>query len=167
MISDAHKEIGQIRFDIADIKVGCIAEFDLENGFPVEIIFKESNGSTEPSEEPSTEPVVTDGILIGSYNTGVWTLYETTVMAYTDSAIDKASTYINFYIIGVDQTEGETYSISYLKDVDVATTFGEYDYYIMIYRELESKSYFEGLKVGDTCTITGDITSGSAVLKFN
>ena len=160
-----YKEIGEVRMDIQNVKVGCIAEFDLSGGYPVEIKFRDS-GSSGTTETPEP-PVVTDGILLGSYNTGVWSLYESTVMAYSKEALDQGSTYINFYIIGINQVEGETYRIDYLKDIDVATVFGEYQYYILIYREHKDKSYYAGLKVNDTCTITGDITSGKAVLKFN
>ena len=165
MISESYKNIGEVRMDIQNVKVGCIAEFDLSGGYPVEIKFRESGSSTTP-EEPET-PEVTDGILLGSYNTGVWSLYESTVIVYSKEALDQGSTYINFYIIGINQVEGETYRIDYLKNIDIVTAFGEYQYYILIYREHKDKSCFAGLKVNDTCTITGDITSGKAVLKFN
>ena len=166
MISDIYKEIGIVRNAIKNVKVGSIVEFDLSNGFPVEITFKEGSEVqvTPPDEE---DPVVTDGILLGSYNTGIWSVYETKVFVYSKDAMDQGSTYINFYVIGINHVDGDNYRIDYLKDIDIATTFGDYEYYILIYREHKDKSYFSGLKVNDTCTITGDITSGSAIMKFN
>ena len=165
MISDAHKELSILKKAIKDVKVGTIATFDLSNGFPVDITFMDGDGESGTSQQ--TDPPVTyDGLHVGSYNTGIWSLYETTVFAYSKDALDQGSTYINFYVIGINHVENDTYRIDYLKDIDVATAFGDYEYYILIYRELESKSYFSGLKVNDLCEIIGDITSGEGVVKF-
>ena len=167
MVSELYKKIGEVRMDIQNVKVGCIAEFDLSGGYPVEITFKQGDGTTPGTQTPDDTPVVTDGLLLGSYNTGVWSLYATTILVYSKDALDQGSTYINFYVIGINQVEGDTYRIDYLKDVDIETAFGDYMYYILIYRDNSGNTYFNGIKLNDTCTITGDITSGKAVLKFN
>ena len=167
MISDAYSDLGTVKYNIQNVKVGNLAEFDVSNGFPVEITFKDGNSTIEDPNEGGGEVVSTEGLVIGSYNTGVWTLYETTVMAYSGTTIDKNSTYINFYVIGINKVSDNEYRVDYLKPYGEATNFGDYLYYILIYNELESKSYYEGLKIGDKATVDGDIESGNALVKFN
>ena len=168
MVSELYKNLGEVRMDIQNVKVGCIVEFDLSGGYPVEIKFKQKSSSSAITPNPPVDDprVEIDGIVLGSYNTGVWSLYESTVMVYSKDALDKGSTYINFYIIGINQVEDETYKIDYLKNIDIETAFGDYDYYILIYRDHKDRSYFIDLKTGDTCKIIGDITSGKAILSF-
>ena len=81
--------------------------------------------------------------------------------------MDTASTFINYYVIKLklDSATGK-YEIVGLKTVDVACTFGDCDYYVLIYRELADKTYFENASLGGYVIINGDVTSGSCNLKF-
>ena len=144
----------------------CEAALDEE----IERDKKESDGSTEtPNPEPKPDEGLVEGELnIGAYNTGVWTLYETTVMAYSNDVIDKNSTFINFNIIKLTKTsEANQYKITGLKPVGENAEFSDCDYYILIFSSLEAKSYYENAKLDQLVTINGDITSGKCSIKFN
>ena len=102
-----------------------------------------------------------------AYNTGVWTLYDSTVIAYSDENMDKASTFINFYVIKITKNESDdNYTVTGLKPYGENQEFSTCSYYILIYNTLEEVSFFNNAKLGDQVTITGDITSGNANLKF-
>lgn len=166
VISDAHVSNKAILADIKDVKVGSIVEFNQYGGFPKEILFKEGDSSQiedTPTQNPSTE--VEGKLAIGAYNEGVWTKYETTVIAYSYEAMDKASTFVNFHIIGITK-DGSDYIVSYLKNVDENFDATKCDYYILIYRNLGSKTYFEEATLNQTVVITGDITTPTSYLEF-
>ncbi len=174
IISDSHEDSKALKTQLKDVTVGCIAEFDESAGFPVTIMFKEGDGNTgsgtttpsEPEPTPST-PEVDGQLHVGAYNTGVWTVYDSTVIAYSNDQMDKASTFINFYVIKLTfDSSVNKYKITGLKNVDVACEFSDCDYYILIYRDLSVKTYFENAELGGYVTITGDITQGDANLKF-
>ena len=172
VVSDSHEDAKAIKDGLKNVTVGCVAEFDETQEFPITILFKEGDGTDippveEPEPEPEENPAVEGQLHIGKYNSGVWTDYSTTVLAYTDDAIDKASSFIHFYIIKLkyDETSGK-YEIVGKKDVDVVCTFGDCDLYIMIYRDLTLKSYYENAVIGGKVTMNGDVTSGSCNLKF-
>lgn len=171
IISDSHQDATALKKLVENVKVGNIVEFDETITFPVELTFKEGDGNvvTPPVEEPDPEvnPPVEGQLHVGAYNTGVWTVYKTTVIAFTHEAMDKASTYINFYVIKLTYEESlNKYKITDLKTVDVACDFSECDYYILIYRDLAEKSYFENASVGNYVTINGDVTTGSCNILF-
>ncbi len=174
IISDSHVDAKALKTLLANVAVGNIAEFDESIAFPVQITFKEGDGNApsgptdEPVEpDPEENPPVAGQLHVGSYNTGVWTVYDSTVIAYSQDAIDKASTYINFYVIKLTYEESlDKYKITDLKTVDVACDFSECDYYILIYRDLSEKSYFENARIGNYVTMNGDVTSGSCNLLF-
>ena len=171
VISDSHKEATALKKLLEKVEVGNIVEFDESITFPVELTFKEGDGNvvTPPVEEPDPEvnPPVEGQLHVGSYNTGVWTVYNTTVIAFSHEAMDKASTYINFYVIKLTYEESlNKYKITDLKTVDVACDFAECDYYILIYRDLAEKTYFENATIGNYVTINGDVTTGSCNILF-
>ena len=169
MISDAHKDNTQLVQSLKNVKVGSVVEFDVNGAFPKEIVFKEGDGTlpSNPST-PSTPTEKVEGELnIGAYNEGVWTKYENTVMAYSYSSLGQGSKYINFYIIGLTKTSGNDYQITCLKGLnDNSFSFPQCDYYILIYMDLEEKSYYENAKVGDMVTVNGSITSGTCSIAF-
>lgn len=81
--------------------------------------------------------------------------------------MDKGSSFINFYIISLTKNENDdNYTVTALKDVDVKCEFDSCTYYVMIYRDLADKTFYENAKVGQTVVITGDIESGKANLEF-
>lgn len=170
LISDAHTKKSEILADLKDVVVGAIVEFNEPIAFPLELTFKVSDGSTEtpkPEEKPD-EDLVEGELNIGAYNTGVWTLYETTVMAYSNDTIDKNSTFVNFNIIKLTKTEeANQYKITGLKPVGENAEFSDCDYYILIFSSLEAKSYYENAKLDQVVIINGDITSGKCSIKFN
>ena len=158
---------------VANVKVGDVAEFDSSNGFPFILQFKEGDGSApeqpnpDPKPDPEPDNKIEGQLYVGSYNTGVWTVYDKTVIAYSQEAMDKNSTFINFYIIKITKNASDdNYTVTALKNVDVNCEFSECSYYILIYRDLADKTFFENAKVGQTVVITGDITTGSANLEF-
>ena len=59
-----------------------------------------------------------------------------------------------------------TYKKDSIKTVNESATFDDCEYYVLIYSQLASKSYFEEAKVGDVVTVEGDITSGNCYLVF-
>ena len=166
VVSDVHASNKAILADIKDVKVGSIVEFNEYVGFPKEILFKEGN-SSQPGNTPSQNPSVdVEGKLsVGAYNEGVWTKYETTVIAYSYEAMDKASTFVNFHIIGITK-DGSDYKVTYLKNVDENFNATKCDYYILIYRTLSSKTYFENAKMNQKVVITGDIKTPTSYLEF-
>ena len=172
IISDSHEKAKLILENLNNVVVGSIVEFDTNMALPLEITFKDGDGSvpsTPNPDEPGDNPYqpVEGELNIGAYNTGVWTLYESTVIAYSADNIDESSTYVNFYIIKLTKSAGDnTYTITGLKEVDVVTEFSSCDYYILIYRDLDEKSYYENAKIGDTVVINGDITSGRCSIDF-
>ena len=171
LISDGHNDVVTMKNAVADVKVGNIVEFDSSNGFPFLVQFKVGDGEapsnpTEPSE-PKPDNKIEGQLYVGSYNTGVWTVYDKTVIAYSQDAMDKASSFINFYIIKITKNANDdNYTVTELKNVDVKCEFSECTYYILIYRDLADKTFYENAKVGQTVVITGDITTGSANLEF-
>ena len=174
IISDSHEDAKALMNLVANVEVGNIAEFDESLSFPVEITFKAGDGNTpggstdEPIEpDPEVNPPVEGQLHVGAYNTGVWTVYNTTVIAYSQDAMDTASTFINFYIIKLTfDSQANKYKIVGLKTVDVNCEFSDCDYYILIYRDLADKTYFENAKLDGYVVMSGDITTGSCNLKF-
>lgn len=176
VVSDSHADSKAIKTALKNVTVGCIADFDETQEFPITILFKENDGGsvTPPTEEPSepekpSTPSVEGQLHVGSYNTGVWdpNAYEKAAIIYSADTMDTASTFINYYVIKLklDSATGK-YEIVGLKTVDVACTFGDCDYYVLIYRELADKTYFENASLGGYVIINGDVTSGSCNLKF-
>lgn len=164
VVSDVHVSNKAVLADIKEVKVGSIVEFNENGGFPKEILFKEGDSSQpNPPQNPSTD--VNDKLAVGAYNEGVWTKYETTVIAYSYEAMDKASTFVNFHIIGITK-DGSDYKVTYLKSVDVNFNATECDYYILIYRTLSSKTYFENAKMNQKVVLTGDIKTPTSYLEF-
>ena len=173
MISDAHTEKTALLKLLNSVTVGSIVEFNENGSFPMDIIFKEGDGSapSEPStpDTPVTPPVdkVEGELNIGAFNDGVWTKYADTVIAYEQAKLGQGSKYINFYIIGLTKSSGNDYEITCLKPLNDSTfAFPQCDYYILIYMDLEEKSYYENAQVGDIVTINGDITSGVCSIAF-
>ena len=125
------------------------------------------DGGDDPVGPDPIDPVA-GALHVGAYNTGVWTVYDTTVICYDYATLNQGSTYANFYLIKLNKgaNEGE-YVVSAKKDVDVTEDFAKCDLYIMIYRDLAVKTFFDTCSVGQTVTVTGDITSGDAYLSFN
>ena len=164
VVSDVHVSNKAVLADIKEVKVGSIVEFNENGGFPKEILFKEGDSSQpNPPQNPSVD--VAGKLSVGAYNEGVWTKYETTVIAYSYEAMDKASTFVNFYIIGITK-DGSDYKVTYLKNVDVNFNATECDYYILIYRTLSSKTYFENAKMNQKVVLTGDIKTPTSYLEF-
>ena len=79
--------------------------------------------------------------------------------------MDKASTFVNFHIIGITK-DGSDYKVTYLKNVDENFNAAKCDYYILIYRTLSSKTYFENAKMNQKVVITGDIKTPTSYLEF-
>ena len=173
VISDSHESSKALVEGLKDVVVGSIVEFDTTLTFPVEVIFKEGDGNapsgTIPEPEPEDPYVPLEGQLhVGAYNTGVWTLYESTVMAYSyDKISSDNSTFQNFYIIKLTKNANDdNYTITGLKNAGEANVHTECDYYILIFSTLEAKSFYENAKIGGTVVITDDITSGNCSLEF-
>jgi hypothetical protein len=172
IISDSHEQKNMLVDGLENVTVGSLVEFDATLKFPVEITFKEGNGTdsgnTGDTEVPEDKVEEVEGKLaVGAYNDGVWTKYETTVIIYSNDKIDKASTYVNFYIIKLTKSQdNDKYTVTGLKTVNESATFDDCEYYVLIYSQLEAKSYFEEAKVGDLVTVEGDITSGKCYLVF-
>ena len=173
LISDAHEDVMTMKDAVANVAVGNVVEFDAQLSFPVLIQFKEGDGSApeqpnpDPKPDPEPDNKIEGQLYVGAYNTGVWTLYSSTVIAYSQEAMDKNSTFINFYIIKITKNASDdNYTVTALKNVDVNCEFSECSYYILIYRDLADKTFYQNAKVGQTVVITGDITTGSANLEF-
>lgn len=171
VVSDSHTSNKAVLADLEKVVVGSIVEFDTTLSFPVEVIFKESSntgGGAVTPNPPVEEDKEKEGMLhVGAYNTGVWTLFDTTAIIYSYEKMDKTSTYINFYLMGLTlDGDTNTYKVTYMKDYGVTSTHPECDYYLLIYGELSQKSFYASSKVGTTVTVTGDITSGDCYLEF-
>ena len=173
LISDSHESSKALIEGLGNVIVGSIVEFDENLVFPVEVLFKETDGNAPEISEPEPEPedpyVPLEGQLhVGAYNEGIWTLYSTTVLGYSYEKISTdSSTFINFYIIKLTKNANDdNYTITELKTIDVTNIHSECDYYILIYRDLEAKSFFENAVVGGTVVMTDDITSGNCSLEF-
>ena len=173
LISDAHEDVMTMKDAVTNVAVGNVVEFDAQLSFPVLVQFKEGDGSApeqpnpDPKPDPEPDNKIEGQLYVGSYNTGVWTVYDKTVIAYSQEAMDKNSTFINFYIIKITKNASDdNYTVTALKNVDVNCEFSECSYYILIYRDLADKTFYENAKVGQTVVITGDIESGKANLEF-
>ena len=172
IISESHTDFTALNDMLKVIPVGAIVEFDENISFPVTLTFKEGDGNGPTIQEPEPDekdPIITeDGKLhIGAYNTGIWTVYEEAAIVYSYEAIDKNSTFINFYMIKLtkDTTTGN-YKITGLKNVDVKEDFATCDYYVLIYRYLEAKSFYENAKIGDEVIASAEFSSGDCDLTF-
>ena len=173
LISDSNESSKALIEGLGNVIVGSIVEFDESLAFPVEVLFKETDGNAPEISEPEPDPedpyVPLEGQLhVGAYNEGIWTLYSTTVLGYSYEKISTdSSTFINFYIIKLTKNANDdNYTITELKTIDVANVHSECDYYILIYRDLEAKSFFENAVLGGTVVMTDDITSGNCSLEF-
>ena len=169
VISDSHENKTAILADVENVVVGSIVEFDPNSSFPIEITFKKGSGVvTPPVQEEEEEDIPTEEnnqLVVGAYNEGVWTKYETTVIAYSYDKIDKSSTFINFYMIGIKK-DNDNYKVVYLKNVGENCDFTECDYYILIFSSLSVKTYYENAKLNQEVVMTGDITTGKCSLLF-
>ena len=166
VISDSHVNLNELTEGLKDVVIGSIVEFDDFLTFPVEITFKENDGNGPNTENPY---VPLEGQLhVGAYNEGVWTLYQTTVMAYSQTKIDEdSSKFTNFYIIKITKNSNDdNYKITGLKNIDVEIDRSNCDYYILIFRDLEAKLFYEKARIGGTVVITDDITSGNCSIEF-
>ena len=173
IISEKHENSTALIEGLEAVVVGSIVEFDENLAFPVEVLFKETDGNAPEISQPEPDPedpyVPLEGQLhVGAYNEGIWTLYSTTVLGYSyDKISTDSSTFINFYIIKLTKNANDdNYTITELKTIDVTNVHSECDYYILIYRDLEAKSFFENAVVGGTVVMTDDITSGNCSLEF-
>ena len=173
ILSDAHSEKMSLEKNLANVVVGSIVEFDASGVFPKEVVFKNgdgngpSSGNPETPENPDVPNIIEGQLHVGAYNTGVWTLYESTVMAYSYDSIDTNSTFINFNMIKLTKnTNDENYTITGLKPSGTTEDFTSCDYYILIFSSLSEKTYFENANIGDQVIINGDITSGNCNLEF-
>lgn len=172
VISEANEEYRALLSQVSKVEVGNIVEFDETLTFPVEIIFKEGDGNTPsgpvvPEPDPEVNPPVAGQLHIAAYNSGIWTDYDKTAILYTNDAIDKASTYINFYVIKLTfDSSNNKYKITGLKTVDIACTYDDCDLYILIYRDFADKTYFETAREGNYVVINGDMTTGSCNILF-
>ena len=170
VISDSHENKGAILLDLENVVAGSIVEFDESLTLPLKLTFKEGNEIITPTPDPEPEEPenkVEGQLHIGAYNTGVWTLYETTVMAYSHDAIDKSSTFINFSVIKITKVDEEgTYKIVDLKPVGEKLDFAECDYYILIFSSLEEQSYYDNALIEREVVVHGDITTGNANIEF-
>ena len=170
VISDSHENKGAILLDLENVVAGAIVEFDESLTLPLKLTFKEGNEIITPTPDPEPEEPenkVEGQLHIGAYNTGVWTLYETTVMAYSHDAIDKSSTFINFSVIKITKVDEEgTYKIVDLKPVGEKLDFAECDYYILIFSSLEEQSYYNNALIEREVVVHGDITTGNANIEF-
>ena len=172
VVSDAHENSKAVVADLEKVVVGSIVEFDTTLTFPVEVIFKESGSSSggqtpTPTPTPTPNPDQEGKLHVGAYNTGVWTVYDTTAIIYSYDKWDLASTYINFYLMGLvkDETTGN-YKITYMKDYGVASTHPVCDYYLLIYGENATKSFYLESTLDTIIVVHGDITSGNCYLEF-
>lgn len=171
IISDSHKDSGALLMALENVVVGSIVEFDENIAFPLEITFKEGSQAPSTPENPEPEPeepTVPEGqIHVGAYNTGIWTLYESTVIAYSQANIDKNSTFVNFNCIKIKkEANSDNYVVTDVKPVNENANFDDCDYYIFIFSTLEEVSFFNKVKIGDKIAIHGDITSGNANLEL-
>ena len=173
ILSDDHSEKMSLEKNLANVVVGSIVEFDVSGVFPKEVVFKNgdgngpSSGNPETPENPDVPNIIEGQLHVGAYNTGVWSLYESTVMAYSYDSIDKNSTFIYFNMIKLTKnTDDENYTITGLKPSGTTEDFTSCDYYILIYSSLSEKTYFENANIGDQVIINGDITSGNCNLEF-
>ncbi len=171
VISDSHKDLGALLMALENVVVGSIVEFDASLAFPLEITFKEGSQAPSTPENPEPkpeEPTVPEGqIHVGAYNTGIWTLYESTVIAYSQANIDKNSTFVNFNCIKIKKdANSDNYIVTELKPVNQNAQFDDCDYYIFIFSTLEEVSFYNQVKIGDKIAIHGDITSGNANLEL-
>ena len=166
IISDGHADNANLKESLSEVVIGSIVEFDPTLSFPVEVTFKKGSENIPDIPEKPNDKV--EGQLhIGAYNSGVWTDYDKTSIAYSFDAMDKTSTFINFYLIQLTKkNDSDSYEITGLKTVDENATFTSCDYFILIYRELDDKTYFENAKIGGEVIIHGDITSANANLEF-
>ena len=169
IISDKHENQKTILADIENVVIGSIAEMDPTASFPIEVTFKQGSGEvTPPTPEEPEEDIPTEEdnqLVVGAYNEGVWTKYKTTVIAYSYDAMDKTSTYVNFYVIGI-QKDNDNYKVVYLKNVGDNCDFTVCDYYILIYSALSVKTYYENASINQEVVMTGDITTGKCSLLF-
>ena len=169
IISDKHENQKTILADIENVVIGSIAEMDPTTDFPIEITFKQGSGEvTPPNPEEPEEDIPTEEdnqLVVGAYNEGVWTKYETTVIAYSYDAMDKTSTFVNFYVIGI-QKDNDNYKVVYLKNVGDNCDFTVCDYYILIFSSLSVKTYYENASLNQEVVMTGDITTGKCSLLF-
>ena len=171
LISDSHVEKKLLVDGLSEVKVGSLVEFDTTLLFPVVINFKEGevdNSGNDGGIDLPDDNLEEDGkLIVGAYNDGVWTKYDKNVIVYESDKIDQKSTFINFYIIKLTkEADSNKYSVTGLKPVDQAATFEGCDYYVLIYRDLEVKTFYENCNLGDKVTIEGDITSGNGKLIF-
>jgi len=171
LISDSHVEKKLLVDGLSEVKVGSLVEFDTTLSFPVVINFKEGevdNSGNDGGIDLPDDNLEEDGkLIVGAYNDGVWTKYDKNVIVYESDKIDQKSTFINFYIIKLTkEADSNKYSVTGLKPVDQAATFEGCDYYVLIYRDLEVKTFYENCNLGDKVTIEGDITSGNGKLVF-
>ena len=167
MISELNDGYGTYLSNLSKVVVGSIVEFDLSQGYPLDILFLEGDGNGPEGTGDPEQDIIEGQLHVGAYNTGIWTLYNSGAIAYEYSKVDQANTFINFYIIKLTKnTEDDNYKVSGLKTIDVKEDFEACDIYIFIYRDHQDKTYFDNAKVGDTVIITGDITSGNCNLKF-
>ena len=169
IISDKHENQKTILADIENVVIGSIAEMDPTASFPIEITFKQGSGEvTPPTPEEPEEDIPTEEdnqLVVGAYNEGVWTKYKTTVIAYSYDAMDKTSTFVNFYVIGI-QKDNDNYKVVYLKNVGDNCDFTVCDYYILIYSALSVKTYYENASINQEVVMTGDVTTGKCSLLF-
>ena len=173
IISDSHNDSKALKTLLANVGIGNLVEFNESISFPVEITFKEGDGSAPevtPDEEPEeTNPPVDGQLHVCAYNEGVWveSIYTNGAICFTYEDMDKTSTFINYYIISLTYDETlSKYKITNLKNIDVASTFDECDYYIMIFRDNADKSYYQNANIGDYVVMNGDVTTGSCNLLF-
>ena len=108
-------------------------------------------------EHPVPEPK--GHIRIDAYNTGVWTIYETSTLLYSYDALNQESSYIYFYIVGITK-DGDNYKVSHKKDVNIVSKFEKCDYFILISSSYPSHKFYDDINVGDTLVLIGDLTSG-------
>ena len=171
IISDSHEDKGELLMALESVVVGSIVEFDEALTMPLTLTFKEGSSVPVDPEDPGTEPevpTVPEGqILVGAYNTGVWTLFEQTVIVYSQDMIDKGSTFVNFHVLKITKdANSDNYTITTKKDAGNNTEFSDCDYYVLIYTSLDAVEFYNKAKVGDTIVIHGDITSGEATLEL-
>ena len=173
IISDSHKEKKLIVDGLSEVKVGTIVQLDESMNFPMTVLFTNENyspdnnvGNNENNSSSNETPEVEGKLHVGAYNEGIWTKYESTAIIYSNDLIDKASTFINFYVIKLTKESDNKFKVAGLKTVDVNLTFDDCDYYVLIYRDLSSKTYYDETTIGDVVTVEGDITSGNCYLVF-
>lgn len=167
MISELNEGFGSYLSNLEKVVVGAIVEFDLTQGYPLDILFLEGDGNGPEGTGDPEQDIIEGQLHVGAYNTGIWTLYNSSAIAYEYSKVDQGSTYINFYIIKLTKNaEDGSYTITGLKDIDIKDDFATCDIYIFIYRDHQDKTYYENAKLNGKVVVTGDITSGNCNLKF-